>query len=698
MYRLVQVRQSQKGLFGLMAHNRLSLSLLLSFSSSSYFLSFTKHKSVNGLSQLNLFFLMKCLPFLVFWCTGMAFRASLTTAAKLTSFRVAQKRMVSVCTQWGHGAAFTRQPCWITSSVRSSPLSGTGLGMTGVSLREVHWSGGKDDEGKKWMGNEAEEKRISSRKKEGSLGYKTLHKLLLEAAHKGEEVTLLTIQLLCSAVPRFQESEERKMGVSRQQDWFVKSVADRLVLKWPTELTGKRDVMQCIAQEVIHHGDRLPVADIKFLVSCLVTCGYRESSFLSSVGEQAVDRLGDWMEDLDSLSILLASISSSKKDVESLCECVHTRLSSIDLSGTIPQGYGQLQRHLNLFGSLEKSDLAELSAVMEDHSEKLSCEEVVWSLLCLVEVGMSPSSKRIEDLYGRIMHEFRATSPDFVKSVVFLTHSLWKSNPSFLDWFDQQGVFQSLEEHLVKNLDNLLVNNIADCVVWLSWMDRCSSAFLSSAGRVLVEKRDLLTDHVAMSYVCNVYAWSDCRERRSVVSSVGENVWTDLRTKATFSEDLASVPGRVLDAYQKVGLCPSFLSSAEDVLVKCEGKLSAAELKTLTFALLQFRFESCRVCEFLVEDVDQKWSEDQSSVSPECLLNVAQYATLCRVDASKLMSNFNKKMLTGRCSCLCIFVIQLVSNLCQFHILMLFFKVCMSILFELKKKYCCHSVFISRCK
>ena len=572
--------------------------------------------------------------------------------------------------------------------------------MTGVSLRRAHWSGGKVDEGKQWTRNEEEEK-MSSRKKEGRLGYKTLHKLLLEAARKGEDVTPVTIQLLCSAVPRFQESEERKMGVSQVQDWFVKSVADRLVLKWPTELTGKRDVMQCIAEEVVHHDNRLPVANISFLVSCLVSCGYRESSFLSSVREQAVDRLDDWMENCESLSILLGSVSRSRKDVESLCRCVHTRLPSFDLSkSAFPHGFGHLLRNLNLFSSLEKSRLTNLSDIVKNYSKKLSCEEVVWSLLCLVEAGMSPSPKRVEALYSRIMQEYRATSPDFVKRVVILTHAVWKSDPSFLDWFDQQGVFQSLEEHLVKNLDNLLVNSIAACVVWLSWMDRCSSVFLSSAGRVLVEKRDLLTDHVTMSYVCKVYAWSDCRERQTVVSSVGENIWIDLRTMATFSQDLASVPVRVLVAYQKVGLCPSFLSSAEDVLVKwegklsaaedvlvkcegklsaaedvlvkCEGKLSAAEPNTLTFALLQLRFESSRVCEFLVEDVDQKLSEDQSSISSECLLNVAQYATLCRVDASRLMSYFNKKMLAGRCSCLCIFVIQLLSNLCQFHILMLF--------------------------
>ena len=302
------------------------------------------------------------------------------------------------------------------------------------------------------------------------------------------------------------------------------------------------------------------------------------------------------------------------------------------------------------------SHLTELSDVAENHSEKLSCEDVVWSLLCLVEAGMSPSIKCIEALYSRIMQEFPASTPDLIKVVVFLTHALWKSNPSFLDWFDQQGVFQSLEEHLVKNLDNLLVNHIADCVVWLSSMDRCSSAFLSSAGRVLVEKRDLLTDHVTMSYMCKVYAWSDCRERRSVVSSVGEKVWIDLKIIATFSQDLASVPGRVLVAYQKVGLRPSFLSSAEDVLVKCEGKLSAAELNALTFALLQLGFKSCRVCEFLVEYVHRKLSKDQSSVSSECLLNVTQYATLCRGDASRLMSFFNKKVLTGRCTHWCIFL------------------------------------------
>ena len=44
-YRLVEVRQNlKKGLFGLAARNRLSLSLPLSFSSSSYFLSFSKQK------------------------------------------------------------------------------------------------------------------------------------------------------------------------------------------------------------------------------------------------------------------------------------------------------------------------------------------------------------------------------------------------------------------------------------------------------------------------------------------------------------------------------------------------------------------------------------------------------------------------------------------------------------------------------
>ena len=611
---------------------------------------------------------------------GMAFQGPLAKTASLLSFRVAQKRMLSVCTQWGHGSSQTPRPCSIMSPVRSSISSG----MTGVSLRRAHWSGRKYDEGKKWTRNEEEEKRISSRKKEGRLGYKTLHKLLLEAAHKGEDVTPVTIQLLCSAVPRFQESEERKMGVSRQQDWFLKSVADRLVLKFPTELTGKRDVMQCIAEEVVHHGYRLPVDDIAFLVSCLVTCGYRESSFLSSVGEQAVDRVSDWMEDFERLSILLASISCSKQDVKSLCECVSARLRSTDLSkGVFPHGYGDLLRNLNHLVFLEVSHLTELSDIVENHSEKLSCEDVVWSLLFLVEAGMSPSIKRVEALYSRVMKEFSTTASEVVATVVFLTHAVWKSDPSFLDWFDQQGVYQSLEEHLVKNLDNLLVNNIADCVVWLSWMDRCSSAFLSSAGRVLVDKRDLLTDHVTMSYVCKVYAWSDCRERRTVVSSVGEKVWVDLRTNATFNQDLASVPGRVLVAYQKVGLCPSFLSSAENVLVKCEGKLSAAELNTLTFSLLQLRFESCRVCEILVEDVHRKLSKDQSSVSSECLLNVAQYATLCRGDASRLMSFFNKKVLTGRCTHWCMFLEWVINPRLILHF-DAFFKPFVSILFELK--------------
>ena len=43
-YRLVQVRQNQKILFGLAARKRLSLSLPLSFSPSSYFLSFSIQK------------------------------------------------------------------------------------------------------------------------------------------------------------------------------------------------------------------------------------------------------------------------------------------------------------------------------------------------------------------------------------------------------------------------------------------------------------------------------------------------------------------------------------------------------------------------------------------------------------------------------------------------------------------------------
>ena len=43
-YRLVQVRQNQKILFGLAARKRLSLSLPLSFSPSSYFLSFSVQK------------------------------------------------------------------------------------------------------------------------------------------------------------------------------------------------------------------------------------------------------------------------------------------------------------------------------------------------------------------------------------------------------------------------------------------------------------------------------------------------------------------------------------------------------------------------------------------------------------------------------------------------------------------------------
>ena len=281
---------------------------------------------------------------LFFMRLGMTFRGPLAKAASQLSFRVAQKRMLSVCTQWGHGSLQTPRPCSIMSPVRSS----ISLGMTGVSLRRAHWSDGKDDEGKKWTRNEEEEKRISSRKKEGRLGYKTLHKLLLEAAHKGEDVTPVTIQLLCSAVPRFQESEERKMGVSQVQDWFVKSVADRLVLKWPTELTDRRDVMQCIAEEVVHHGNRLPVDDIAFLVSCLVTCGWRESAFLSSVREQAVDCLDDWLEDFKNLSILLASISCSKQDVKSLSECVGARLRSIDLSkSTFPHWYCDLLCNLN---------------------------------------------------------------------------------------------------------------------------------------------------------------------------------------------------------------------------------------------------------------------------------------------------------------------------------------------------------------
>ena len=45
-YRLVQVRQNQKRLFGLAARNRLSLSLPLSFSPLSYFLSFSIQKRV----------------------------------------------------------------------------------------------------------------------------------------------------------------------------------------------------------------------------------------------------------------------------------------------------------------------------------------------------------------------------------------------------------------------------------------------------------------------------------------------------------------------------------------------------------------------------------------------------------------------------------------------------------------------------
>ena len=46
-YRLAQVHKDLKGLFELVARNHLSQSLSLSFSSSSYFLSFSKQKSTD---------------------------------------------------------------------------------------------------------------------------------------------------------------------------------------------------------------------------------------------------------------------------------------------------------------------------------------------------------------------------------------------------------------------------------------------------------------------------------------------------------------------------------------------------------------------------------------------------------------------------------------------------------------------------
>ena len=65
--------------------------------------------------------------------------------------------------------------------------------------------------------------------------------------------------------------------------------------------------------------------------------------------------------------------------------------------------------------------------------------------------------------------------------------------------FDKQGVFQTLEEHLVKNLDHLLVDYVADCKMWMKLMDRCGSKLLSAAGGVLVKKRNLMTNLVGMS-------------------------------------------------------------------------------------------------------------------------------------------------------------------------------------------------------
>ena len=48
------------------------------------------------------------------------------------------------------------------------------------------------------------------------------------------------------------------------------------------------------------------------------------------------------------------------------------------------------------------------------------------------------------------------------------------------------------------------------------------------------------------------------------------------------------------------------------MLVKCEGKLSLAELNTLTFALLQLRLESRQMmCKLLAEDVLSRLNEDR---------------------------------------------------------------------------------------
>ena len=49
--------------------------------------------------------------------------------------------------------------------------------------------------------------------------------------------------------------------------------------------------------------------------------------------------------------------------------------------------------------------------------------------------------------------------------------------------------------------------------------------------------------------------------------------WNTLRAMTNVDKEVSAVTGRGLDVHQKAHLNPLFLSSTEDVLVKCEGKL-----------------------------------------------------------------------------------------------------------------------------
>ena len=457
-------------------------------------------------------------------------------------------------------------------------------------------------------------------------------------------VAKVCVQLLCEAGKSFRKAEAKSGKVSNLPVGFLRSVAGRIVEEHPDSV-DKRAILKCAAEEIILHGNRLPVGHTAFVVGSVVGSGYRDLWFMTSVRCMTSNRLNDWMRNMKELAVVLRCLATdSKKDHLMLLMAVSKNFYLVlkAWNDSFPAGLGAILRDCHLHRiEVDHSISQRCLDVLNGHYTQLSCEDLMGMMSFLLQHKVPPSRSQCKAAHRKIMQVVDAVHWRLVKDVIAVTRSMCKTHPGLIWAFDKEGVFDTLHSVLERRVDEMSALGVGQCIADLHRLGRLSFPFLKAAPRVLIKQSHMFTHHYIAEMVCAAYGLSKVPQRSDVVSAIGGKMWSELETLT--SQQVFSF----LEAFWRVSRRPSFLDDYVSILLSSARGLSERNREYLIFFLMDLRMESKALAECLVADLVEKLDRSTEYVPASARLSVLRYATLCNVSLLSMAPYFTEDVLEG---------------------------------------------------